>query len=101
MRALKTLLMHPEIPRIQGQIVAAGACADDNHAAPFHHENRNGDGGFARMLEDEVHIVAFAGVLPDRGAEFADFLEPRRIFGRVDFRHLTPALEVLAVHGPI
>src|SRR5579871_51353 len=49
------------------------------------------------MLEYHVDIVALAGDIPDRFAELAGFLEPAVVFGRADFRHLAPAVELFAV----
>ena len=36
-------------------------------------------------------------IVPDRLAEVARFLDPRVVLGRVDRRHLAPALELLAI----
>src|SRR5947209_2669557 len=48
------------------------------------------------MLEHGVDIL-LAGNVPDRLAELARFFRPRRIFWRVDRRHLAPARKILAV----
>ena len=97
MRTLHALLMHPQIARIHGQIVAGGAGANDNHAAALHNLHGDGDRRFARMLEHAIDVDALAGRLPNRRAELAHFLEPVIVFGRIDLRQLTPAIELLAV----
>ena len=52
----------------------------------------------ARMLEDEVDVVALAGDVPDRLAEFAAFFHVVGIAGGVvDVGQLAPAIELAAV----
>src|SRR5690349_15129385 len=48
------------------------------------------------MLEHDIDI-ALAGNVPDGLAELARLLHPIVVLGRVDGRHLPPAIEVLAV----
>ena len=96
MRALDLFLAHPHIARIEGQIVAGGPGTKDDHAATFHHKAGHREGLFARMLEYDID-VALAGDVPDRLAEAARLLDPGVVFGRADFRHHAPALEVFAV----
>ena len=96
MRALDALLPHPDVARIEGDVVAGGAGAEHHHAAALHDEARHRERLLARMLEHDVD-VALAGDVPDRLAELARFLGPVVVFGRVHLRHLAPALEVLAV----
>jgi hypothetical protein len=67
------------IARVHGQVVAGGAGAEHDHAAALHDEARDREGRFARVLEDEVDVVALAGDVPDRLAELARFLQPGRI----------------------
>src|SRR5215469_15506143 len=97
MRALNALLMHPKIAGIRRKVVAGGAGADHDHATALYDEDRDGEGAFARMLEHEIDIVAFAGVLPDRRSEFADLLEPLAIFRGAHLRQLAPTLEIFAI----
>src|SRR5690606_518858 len=56
-----------------------------------------GECRLARVLEDEIDIIALAGDVPDRLAEVANLLEPGVILRRADLRHFAPAVEVLAV----
>ena len=70
MRALNPLLPHPDKPRIESNIKAAGARAKHDHAAPFRHKGRDRKGLFPRMFENQIDIF-FAGNIPDRFAEFA------------------------------
>src|SRR6185312_1712290 len=95
--ALNALLAHPHITRIESDVVTGGSRAEDDHAAALHDQARDREGRFAWVLEHHVDVVALAGDLPDRLAEFARFLGPRVIFRRADGRHLAPALEILAV----
>src|ERR1700754_1393694 len=97
MRALNALLAHPYIARVESDVVAGGAGAEHDHAAALHDETRDREGRLARMLEHHVDVVALAGDVPDRLAEFARFLGPVVIFGRADLGHRAPAFEVLAV----
>src|SRR6516162_4525438 len=55
--ALDALLPHPHEARIEGQVVAGGAGAEDDHAAALHHEARDRESLLARMLEDEIDVV--------------------------------------------
>src|SRR6185437_725216 len=97
-RALNALLAHPDIARVEGDVVAGGAGAEDDHAAALHDEAGDGEGLLARMLEDEIDVVALAGDIPDRLAELAALLHVLRIGrGVVDVGELTPAIELLAV----
>ncbi len=68
-RALDALLMHPEIARVHGEVVARRAGADHDHAAALHHLHRDRERRLARMLEHEVDVDALAGDVPDRLAE--------------------------------
>ena len=96
-RTLHALLMHPQIARVHGEVVAGRAGADDHHAAALHDEHGDRKRGRAGMLEHEIDVVALAGDLPDGGAELAHLLEPRVVLGRADLGHLAPAVELLAV----
>src|SRR5689334_18924151 len=96
-RALNALLAHPDIARIEGDVVAGGAGAEDDHAAALHDETRYRESGFAWVFEHHVDIVALAGDVPDRLAEFARFFGPSVIFRRTHFGHRAPAIEILAI----
>src|SRR5665811_615109 len=87
-RALDALLPHPDIARIEGEIVAGGAGAEHHHAAALHHQAGDRKGLLARMFEYDVD-VALAGDVPDRLAETACFLGPVVVFRGIDRRHLT------------
>src|SRR5208282_3230998 len=95
-RALHALLPHPDVARVEGDVVAGGAGAENHHAAALDDEARHRERRFAGMLEHDVD-VALAGNVPDRLAETARLFGPGVVFGRADFRHLAPALEFLAV----
>ena len=69
MATLDPLLAHPDEAGVHGQVVAGRAGAEDNHAPALDHEATDREGLLAGMLEDEIDIVALAGVLPDRLAE--------------------------------
>src|SRR6185312_9146013 len=96
MRALNALLPHPDVTRIERQIVAGGAGAEHDHPAALHDEAGDRERRLAGMLEDDVD-VALSGDLPDRLAEAARLFGPGIVFVRADLRHLTPAIEILAV----
>ena len=81
-RALHALLVHPQIARVHGEVVARGAGADHHHAAALDDQHRDRKRRRARMLEHEVDVVALAGDLPDGGAELARLLEPGVVLGR-------------------
>ena len=72
--ALDALLAHPHEAGIEGEVVAGGAGAEHHHAAALHDEAGDREGLLARMLEDEIDVVALAGDLPDRLAELAHLL---------------------------
>jgi hypothetical protein len=38
MAALDALLAHPDVARVEGEVVAGGAGAEHHHAAALHHE---------------------------------------------------------------
>src|SRR5919202_5137565 len=97
MRALYALLPHPDIARVEGDVEARRAGAEHHHAAPLHDQAGDREGLFTGMLEDDVHVVALAGDVPDGLAEAARLLEPVVVFRRIHLGHLTPAFEVLAV----
>src|SRR5579864_4317114 len=96
MRALHALLPHPDIARVEGDVVAGGAGAEHHHAAALDHEAGNRERRLARMLEHDVD-VALAGDLPDRLAEAPRFLHPDIVFRRPDLGHRAPAFELAAV----
>src|SRR6185312_16581862 len=96
MRSLDALLPHPDVARIERDIEAGGAGAEHDHAAALDDHRRDREGRFARMLEHDID-VALTRNLPDRFAETPRFLGPLIVFGRVDLRQLTPAIELLAV----
>src|SRR5262249_44167426 len=95
-RALDALLPHPNIARIEGDVVAGRAGAEHNHAAALDHEARHRKRRLARMLEHDVD-VALARDVPDRLAEAARLLDPGVVIGRADLRHRAPAFELAAV----
>src|SRR5205823_7068436 len=97
MRALDALLVHPQITRIHGEIVARSAGTDHHHAAALDDEYRYREDRLARVLEHHIDIVAFAGYRPDGLAEIAHAFDPFIVLGRADLRHLSPAGEILAV----
>ena len=94
--ALHPLLPHPEIARVEGEVVAGGAGADHDHAALLHHEDRDRERRLARVLEDDVD-VALAGDVPDRLAEARASLSHSSYSGVPTFGICAPALELLAV----
>src|SRR3954463_532854 len=96
MRTLDALLPHPDITRVESDVVAGGPRAEHHHAAALHHQAGDREGRLARMLEHDVD-VALAGDVPDRLAELAGFLDPGVVFRRADCGHLSPAGEILAV----
>ena len=95
-RALDALLPHPDIARVERDVVAGGAGAEHHHAAALDHQRRDRERLLARMLEHDVDI-ALAGDVPDRLAELARFLDPQIVFRRADLGHRAPAIEILAV----
>src|SRR5262245_21200308 len=97
MRALYPLLMHPQISRVHGEIVARGARTDHHHAAALHTQDGDRKSGGAGMLKHEVDVVALTRDLPNAGAEFARLLEPGFVFRGADLRQLAPTLELLAI----
>src|ERR1051326_3671814 len=95
-RTLDALLAHPDVARIEGDVVAGCTGAEDHHPAALDHQRGDRERLLARMLEHDVD-VALAGDVPDRLAELARFLDPHVVFGRADFGQLAPAGEVFAV----
>ena len=95
--ALNTFLVHPKIAYIECAIKAGGARANHDHAALFADQCRHRERRLARVFEHHIDVVALAGDVPDRLAEFTRFLEPVGVFGGVDGGQLAPALEILAV----
>ena len=69
MAAFDTLLAHPYVARIEGEIVAGGACAEDNHAAPLRHHARDREGRFTWVFEHHINVIALAGDVSDRAAK--------------------------------
>ena len=96
MRALDALLPHPDETRVEGQVEAGCAGAENHHAAALDHEARGREGRLAGMLEHRVDVL-LAGDVPDRLAELARLRHVGAVFGRVDLGQLAPAVEVLAV----
>src|SRR5262245_33390482 len=96
MRALDTLLPHPNVARIECEIVAGGPRAEDDHAAALYDQAGNRKRLLARVFEYNVDIF-LARDVPDRLAEASRFLRPLVELGRVHCRHLAPALELLAI----
>ena len=93
MRTLHALLVHPQIARIHGEVVARGAGADHHHAAALAPPGpRPGKVDFARMLEHHVDVVALAGEGPDRLAELARVLQPVIVFRRADLAASGPSI---------
>src|SRR5262249_14890748 len=90
------LLPHPDVARVERDVVAAGAGTKHHHAAALDHEGRDRERLLAGVLEHDVD-VAFPGDVPDRLAEFARLSHPGVVLGRVDLGQLAPAIEVLAV----
>src|SRR5208282_2928184 len=87
---------------IEGDVVAGGARAEDDHAAALHHEAAHREGRLARMLEDEVDVVALAGDLPDRLAELAHLLHVLAVAAAcVDLGEPPPAIELAAIDGTL
>src|SRR5215472_4990283 len=97
MRSLNAFLPHPDITCVEGEIVAGGAGAEDDHATALHDQARDWEGLLTRMLEYHVNVVAFAGDVPDRFSKLARFLRPSVVIGGAHFRHLAPAIEVLTI----
>src|SRR5262249_40923451 len=95
-RALNTLLAHPDVARIECEIVAGSAGAEYDHAAALHDETGHRKRLFARMLEHNVDIPLACDV-PDPLAEAARFLRPVIELRRIHRWHLAPALEILAI----
>ena len=79
MRALQPLLPHPQVPQVDGGVVAGGAGADHHHAAGFADEDRGRDRRFARMLHDQRRVALFAQRFPEGGTEGANALQPAGI----------------------
>src|SRR6476659_711788 len=96
MGALDALLPHPDITRVESDVVAGGPGAEHHHAATLHHQAGDRERRLARMLEHDVDVV-LAGDVPDRLAELACFLDPGVVFRRADLGHLTPTGKILAV----
>src|SRR5581483_4844245 len=96
--ALDALLPHPDEARIEGEVVAGGAGAEHDHAAALHDEAGDREGLLARMLEDEIDVVALAGEFPDRLAELAHLLHVlAEAACGIDVGETAPAIELLAV----
>ena len=89
--------MHPHVADIEGQIITGGARADHHHTAFFTHEGRDRKGVLPRMFKHQIRVVSLAGDLPNRGAKLAGFFEPICILRGINRRHLSPAVELIAV----
>ncbi len=95
--ALDPFLSHPDVARVEGDVVAGGAGAEDDHPAASDDVAGHGEGGLAGVFEDDVD-VDIARDVPDGLAELADFLHPGAVgLGVLGVRHLPPAVEVLPV----
>src|SRR5271169_3069237 len=57
MRALDTLLAHPDEARVKGQVEAGGAGAEDHHASAFDHETGDRKGLLAGVFKDDVDVL--------------------------------------------
>src|SRR5688572_3686203 len=98
MRTLEPLLAHPEVPQVDVCVVPGSAGTDDDHSAVVDEKNRSGNGGFARVLKDDLRAAAFAEDFPELRAEGACALHPLpERLGIVDVGQATPVVEVLAV----
>ena len=89
-RALDALLPHPDIARVEGDVVARGAGAEHHHAAALDHQARHRERRLAGMLEHDVD-VALAGDVPDRLAEAARLFHPGVVFRRADLAASRPS----------
>src|SRR5262245_8848256 len=49
---------HPQVPVVVLVFIAAGRCARDDHATSFGDENAGAKGFPARVLEDDVRVLA-------------------------------------------
>src|SRR3984893_4194165 len=96
MRALHALLAHPDITRVERDVVAGGAGAEHDHAAALDDEAPHRTRLLAGMLEHDVD-VALAGDVPDRLAEAPRLFHPGVVFRRADLGHGAPAFELTAV----
>ena len=67
-RADDPLEGHPQVAVVVLVHVARRGSAGDDRAAALGHVDRGAEGLAARVLEDDVHVLA-AGQLPDPGAE--------------------------------
>src|SRR5262249_61132926 len=85
MRALYAFLPHPDITRVEGEIVARGAGAEYHHAAALHDQAGDREGRLAGMLEHDVDI-ALPRDVPNRLAEPTPLLHPAVLFRRAAFR---------------
>src|SRR5437899_1135321 len=70
-RALETLLTHPEVAQIHGGVETTGAGANHHHAARVADENRRRYGVLARVIEDDARCAPLAEDIPDLAAERA------------------------------
>ena len=95
-RALNTLLTHPDETRIKSEIEARRTRAEHDHTATFRDEGGDRKGLFTRMFEHDVDIL-LSGNVPDRLAELTCFTHEGVEFRRIDGRQLAPAIKVLAV----
>src|SRR6266853_4044135 len=98
MAALEALLSHPVVAQVQGDVVAGGAGADDDHAAGGADEFRRGQRRLARMLEDDAWACLLAERVPDGLAEGAGALGPVAIgLGVLGVGHGSPVVELRAI----
>src|SRR5262249_59052645 len=95
-RALDAVLPHPDVARVEGDVVARGAGTEHHHAAAFHDQARDRERRLAGMLEHDID-VALAGDVPDCLTELTRLLDPGIVVRRADLRHLAPAGNLLAV----
>ena len=76
MRTLQTLLHHPMITQIHGNVIAGGAGTNDHHAARFTDKTRGWQSGFTGMLEHDLRVLALANSFPDGFTKAAHAAHP-------------------------
>src|SRR5438093_13481461 len=64
MRALETLLTHPEVAKIDIGVITAFAAANDDHPGAVANKHRSGDRVLPRMLEYYPGVLSVATHIP-------------------------------------
>ncbi len=101
-RSLQALLPHPQVPQVDGRVVAGRSGADDDHATRLAREDRRRDRRLARVLEDEVRAPLVADGVPYRLAELAHALQPVPVADRVlPVGKHSPVVEIVAVDAAL